>query len=61
MLDEESHFPKGTDQSFLEKLNQQVKAHAFYVVPKLIRDAYGVRHYAGEVIYSTIGFLEKNR
>ena len=61
LLDEESRFPKGTDQSLLEKLHNAHKANAFYVKPKVNNAKFGIRHYAGEVFYDVNGLLEKNR
>jgi myosin heavy subunit len=61
MLDEECKFPSGTDASWLGKLHQTLEKHKFYVKPRLSRTAFGVLHYAGEVMYETPSFLEKNR
>ena len=61
LLDEESRFPKGTDQSLLEKLHNSHKLNAFYVKPKVNNAKFGIKHYAGEVFYDVNGLLEKNR
>ena len=61
LLDEESRFPKGTDQSLLDKLHNAHKGHPFYVKPKVNNAKFGIKHYAGEVFYDVDGLLEKNR
>ena len=33
----------------------------FYSKPKVANGQFGIHHYAGEVFYTTQGFLEKNR
>lgn len=59
LLDEESTFPNGTDLTFANKLKQHLKSSPSF---RGERDkAFAVSHYAGEVIYDTSGFLEKNR
>ncbi|GMH25517.1 hypothetical protein Nepgr_027360 [Nepenthes gracilis] len=59
LLDEESNFPKSTDLSFANKLKQHLNSNPFF---KEGRDGtFSVRHFAGEVLYDTNGFLEKNR
>lgn len=59
-LDEECVFPKGTDQSFLEKLFTQIKGHSNFEKPS-IKNCFQVKHYAGDVVYSVEGFLDKNK
>lgn len=61
LLDEETRFPKGADKTFLEKLDNAQQKHQYYVKPKREIGKFGVKHYAGEVVYSVDGFLEKNR
>ncbi|KAJ3056440.1 cytochrome c oxidase subunit 1 [Rhizophlyctis rosea] len=61
LLDEESNFPKSTDQTCLNKFHQTHEKNGCYVKPKTAKMIFGVRHYAGEVIYQIEGFLEKNR
>ncbi|GAB2230708.1 hypothetical protein Droror1_Dr00014991 [Drosera rotundifolia] len=59
LLDEESNFPKGTDSTFANKLTQHLEHNSCF---KGGRDGtFSVRHFAGEVVYDTEGFLEKNR
>lgn len=59
LLDEESNFPKASDLTFATKLKQHLSASSCF---KGERDgAFIVHHYAGEVLYETGGFLEKNR
>ncbi|KAI4313211.1 hypothetical protein L6164_026207 [Bauhinia variegata] len=59
LLDEESTFPNGTDLTFANKLKQHLKSNSCF---RGERDkAFTVCHYAGEVMYDTTGFLEKNR
>ncbi|KAI8527288.1 hypothetical protein RHMOL_Rhmol12G0063500 [Rhododendron molle] len=59
LLDEESTFPYGTDLTFANKLKQHLNSNSYF------RGEWGkaftVCHYAGEVMYDTTGFLEKNR
>ncbi|KAK2564848.1 Unconventional myosin-X [Acropora cervicornis] len=61
LIDEESNFPKGTDESMLEKLHSSQEGNSFYIKPRVANTKFGIKHYAGEVFYSTKGFLEKNR
>ncbi|XP_059823439.1 unconventional myosin-X-like [Hypanus sabinus] len=61
LINEESRFPKGTDVTLLEKLHGQHASNPFYVKPRVSDCQYGIRHYAGEVMYDVHGFLEKNR
>jgi myosin-1 len=63
--DEEAIMPQATDKSLLSKLNTNLGKHPHFV--DLTKDAKGgdkteflVKHYAGDVTYSTEGFVEKN-
>ncbi|CAK1602792.1 unnamed protein product [Parnassius mnemosyne] len=62
LIDEESKFPKGTDQTMLAKLHKTHGLHRNYLKPKSdINTSFGLNHFAGIVFYDTRGFLEKNR
>ncbi|KAL3856081.1 hypothetical protein ACJMK2_015277 [Sinanodonta woodiana] len=60
LLDEESHFPKATDQTLVDKFHQNIKS-AYYTRPKGNNLVFCIDHYAGAVVYDAVGFLEKNR
>uniref|UniRef100_A0A3Q2YYX8 Myosin X n=1 Tax=Hippocampus comes TaxID=109280 RepID=A0A3Q2YYX8_HIPCM len=49
LMNEESHFPKATDDTLLAKLHSQHSKNPFYVKPRVAVHYFGVRHYAGEV------------
>ncbi|CAK7327540.1 unnamed protein product [Dovyalis caffra] len=59
LLDEESNFPNATDLTFANKLKQYLNDNPYFKGER--GRSFGVRHYAGEVVYDTNGFLEKNR
>ncbi|KAL5715347.1 Myosin-1 [Ranunculus cassubicifolius] len=59
LLDEESTFPKATDLTFANKLKQHLSANSSFKGER--GGAFSVCHYAGQVLYQTNGFLEKNR
>ncbi|XP_010523208.1 PREDICTED: myosin-1-like [Tarenaya hassleriana] len=59
LLDEESTFPNGTDLTLANKLKQHLNSNLCFRGER--GKAFTVAHYAGEVTYDTIGFLEKNR
>ncbi|KAL3848316.1 hypothetical protein ACJMK2_019184 [Sinanodonta woodiana] len=62
LVDEESKFPKGTDQTMLNKLHQTHNGNRNYIRPKAeINTVFGLNHFAGVVFYDARGFLEKNR
>lgn len=62
LIDEESRFPKGTDQTMLAKLHKTHGCHRNYLKPKSdINTSFGLNHFAGVVFYDTRGFLDKNR
>lgn len=61
LLDDESNFPKGSDKSFLQKIEGQHKKHKNYLVPKTKALKFGIQHFAGDVHYQVEHFLHKNR
>ncbi|XP_030643484.1 unconventional myosin-X [Chanos chanos] len=61
LINEESRFPKGTDHTLLEKLHSRHATNPYYVKPRVADHQFGIRHYAGEVLYDVRGILEKNR
>ncbi|KAM4688660.1 unconventional myosin-X [Discoglossus pictus] len=61
LINEESYFPRATDNTLLEKLHNQHANNHFYVKPRVAVHNFGVKHYAGEVLYDVTGTLEKNR
>lgn len=61
MLDEECRVPKGTDDTFVNKLHDTNAKNEYYVKPRTAKGCFGIKHYAGEVIYHTVAFLDKNR
>ncbi|XP_021363732.1 myosin-IIIb-like isoform X9 [Mizuhopecten yessoensis] len=60
LLDEESHFPKATDKSLVEKFHRNIN-NKYYCRPKGNSLVFSIDHYAGRVEYDANGFLEKNR
>ncbi|XP_058888070.1 unconventional myosin-X [Acipenser ruthenus] len=61
LINEESRFPKGTDHTLLEKLHSRHATNHYYVKPRVVDHQFGIKHYAGEVLYDASGILEKNR
>jgi myosin heavy subunit len=66
MIDEEISVPKGSDESLLSKIFHKHQAHrslqrAKAKIHRNVQECFVVVHYAGEVAYNVIGFLEKNK
>jgi len=61
LLDEESFFPKGTDESFLTKLHTAHTRNAHFKKPKFVKGTFRLAHYAGEVEYEVQNWLDKNK
>lgn len=63
LLDEQCLVPKGTDRSFASNIYRLLTANPRFSVPHADKVDYKfmVHHYAGEIVYATEGFLEKNR
>ncbi|XP_069359363.1 myosin heavy chain, muscle isoform X22 [Maniola hyperantus] len=67
ILEEESMFPKATDLTFVEKLNNNhLGKSAPYLKPKPPKPGcqaahFAIGHYAGNVGYNITGWLEKNK
>jgi len=61
LLDEELVVPKGTDKTFLGKLENKQRSNKVFKRYMKNPQYFVVKHYAGDVIYDTHGFLDKNR
>ncbi|GFO14637.1 myosin-iiib [Plakobranchus ocellatus] len=62
LLDEESLFPKGSDQSYVDKLNKTFTNNSYFTKsPRTTLPEFSINHYAGKVTYTAEKWLEKNR
>ncbi|KNC74516.1 hypothetical protein SARC_12941, partial [Sphaeroforma arctica JP610] len=62
ILDEEARLPKGSNTSFLTKLETQHKTKEHFEVPRFGNgDAFIIKHFTCKVEYAIDGFLEKNK
>lgn len=62
LLDEETHFPKGTDESLVEKLNIHFGGNSYYGKSAQSKSRkFTINHYAGKVTYDASRWLDKNR
>ncbi|XP_042064590.1 myosin-2-like isoform X1 [Salvia splendens] len=59
ILDELSNLPKATDLTFAAKLKHQFSTNRWFKGER--GGTFSIRHHAGEVLYETGKFLEKNR
>lgn len=62
-LDEECMYASSTDQVFLDKIRHKLvkNDHFIPLKPKLKKEVFGIKHFAGEVFYTVQNFLDKNR
>ncbi|KAG7025461.1 Myosin-11, partial [Cucurbita argyrosperma subsp. argyrosperma] len=61
LLDEACILPKSNHESFAQKLYQIFKNHKRFIKPKLARSEFAIVHYAGDVLYQSEHFLDKNK
>ncbi|XP_030620730.1 unconventional myosin-Va isoform X2 [Chanos chanos] len=62
LLDEECRMPKGSDDSWAQKLyNTHLKTCALFEKPRMSNKAFIIQHFADKVEYQCEGFLEKNK
>ncbi|KAK6946770.1 Myosin head, motor domain [Dillenia turbinata] len=59
LLDEESYLPAATDSTFLNKLKQHLIGNPCFKEDR--NGFFKIRHFTGEVLYDSSGFLDKNR
>ncbi|KAG8223286.1 hypothetical protein J437_LFUL001563 [Ladona fulva] len=55
------NMPKGTDQSWADKLFERCAKSKHFSKPRFSKSAFLIRHFADDVQYESAGFLEKNR
>ncbi|XP_044055837.1 unconventional myosin-IXb isoform X2 [Siniperca chuatsi] len=60
LLDEESNFPRATDETLLAKFKQQHQGNKYFVPTPVMEPAFVIRHFAGKVKYQIKDFREKN-
>ncbi|KAL9136433.1 MAG: hypothetical protein Q9175_002369, partial [Cornicularia normoerica] len=60
-LDEDSVMPKATDKSFTEKMHSLWERKTPKYRPSRLAQGFILTHYAAEVEYSTVGWLDKNK
>ncbi|XP_077462871.1 unconventional myosin-Va [Stigmatopora argus] len=64
LLDEECRMPKGSDDSWIQKLYDQHltnRSHPHFRKPRMSNSAFVILHFADAVQYECGGFLDKNR
>ncbi|MED6293128.1 Unconventional myosin-Va [Characodon lateralis] len=62
LLDEECKMPKGSDDSWAQKLyNTHLKTCCLFEKPRMSNRAFIIQHFADKVEYQCEGFLEKNK
>ncbi|XP_077389347.1 unconventional myosin-Va isoform X1 [Festucalex cinctus] len=64
LLDEECRMPKGSDDSWVQKLYDQHlsnRGHTHFRKPRMSNSAFVILHFADAVQYECGGFLDKNR
>lgn len=61
LLDEETYYPRATDETFRHKLHKAFKKFPKLVFSKGTSKTFVVQHFAGNVEYDCTGFLMKNR
>ncbi|XP_033245645.1 unconventional myosin-XV isoform X4 [Drosophila miranda] len=64
LLTEQCHMPKGSDSAYLNNMHAEFEFHPTYIKGSDRRHwetEFGIRHYAGSVIYAVDGFVDKNR
>ncbi|XP_044570561.1 myosin-I heavy chain isoform X3 [Drosophila ananassae] len=64
ILTEQCHMPKGSDSAYLNNMHSEFEFHPNYIKGSDRRhweSEFGIKHYAGCVIYTVDGFVEKNR
>ena len=60
-IDEELRMPKGSDKTWVDKLISTHSSNAHFARERTSGEAFVVKHYAGDVMYDSNGFLEKNK
>ena len=60
VCDEESIMPQATDETLLAKMAKELAFHKHFATD-MRTGTFTLRHYAGDVVYSPSGFLDKNR
>nr|XP_034986465.1 unconventional myosin-Va isoform X6 [Zootoca vivipara] len=62
LLDEECKMPKGSDNSWAQKLyNTHLNKSVLFEKPRMSNKAFIIQHFADKVEYQCEGFLEKNK
>ena len=60
-LDETCQFPQAKAEDFATKLYQEMDKEPRFKKPKISQTAFTLNHYAGEVTYESLNFLDKNK
>ncbi|XP_037828128.1 unconventional myosin-VIIa-like, partial [Lucilia sericata] len=64
LLTEQCHMPKGSDTAYLNNMHAEFEYNPYYfkgVDRRHWETEFGIKHYAGCVIYTAEGFVDKNR
>jgi len=61
LIDEESIFPKATDETLMTKMSSNIRNKEFRTVSRQNSKQFEIKHYAGLVTYETTGMLESNK